>query len=325
LAKSQQQPEKRGQESAPEQLLDSETFSPAPREGDRASYKRQFIQTLNQVGHRHSDAEVFHDWAEVAGICLHQIPYNMGILPKDEDYERLEARYMGEFVPKYGREGLTYFAQMLGILQLASSLEKFDFLGEVYGELELYRKRNAEFFTPDTISRTVAKMLLDRTFLEREISEAGYIAIQEPACGAGSMLIATVQAVEELGFDPCQTMFFEGTDINRICFNMTYIQMSILGIAGYVIHGNSISQEIWEKRPTPKLQIRLKQDNIDWEAITLARILMLFRELATSIEQEPEVITQTPSKAAPEDTGQMDNWGGQNFEQLSFFEDAQTS
>lgn len=46
-------------------------------------------------------------------------------------------------------------------------------------------------------------------------------------------------------------MWFQGTDIDITCVRMAYIQTSLLGIPGEVIHGNTLSLECWLRLITP--------------------------------------------------------------------------
>jgi 8-oxo-dGTP pyrophosphatase MutT (NUDIX family) len=142
----------------------------------------------------------------------------------------------------------------------------------VYQELEISSKRKGEFFTPYALSKAMAQMLFDKERIQMAIDEKGFVSIGEPACGAGGMLIAASEVIEELGFDPRRMVFFEATDINRLCFDMTYIQLSVLGIPGFVCHGNSLTQEMWTRRPTPQLQLSLKRHEVEpaaWKMLSL--------------------------------------------------------
>lgn len=230
--------------------------------------KRDFRQRLDALCRHRSDATVFQDWVEVAAICLHQAPYNQGLLPKDAKYEELEARYMA-FVPKYERQGLTVFSEMLGIAQLALCATYSDFLGELYEELDLTgsreRQKRGEFFTPRSLSTLMAKLCLDKEFIEQAIAEKGYLSISEPACGFGGMVIETCKQIEELGFSPSQMVWVEATDISRLSFHAAYLQLSILGIPAIVRHGNTLSNEMYSAWLTPILQLSWKRGEIALE------------------------------------------------------------
>lgn len=234
-------------------------------------FKKDFIDRFYSLTHRRNEFDVFRDWCEVASIVAHQTHYNLGLFPKDDIYQELEARYM-EFVPQYGKEGLQTFSEMFGVVQYALHLGKTDFLGEIFQELGLNSKRKGEFFTPYTVSKAMAQMVFSKETIQMAIDEKGFVSISEPACGAGGMLIAACEVIEELGFEPRRMVFFEATDIDRLCFDMTYIQLSVLGIPGFVCHGNSLSQELWTRRPTPQLQLSLKRHEVEpaaWKMLSL--------------------------------------------------------
>lgn len=235
-------------------------------------FKKEFTDRFYSLTHRRNEFDVFRDWCEVASIVAHQTHYNLGLFPKDDIYQELEARYM-EFVPQYGKEGLQTFSEMFGVVQYALHLGKTDFLGEIFQELGLNSKRKGEFFTPYTVSKAMAQMLFSKETIQMAIDEKGFVSISEPACGAGGMLIAACEVIEELGFEPRRMVFFEATDIDRLCFDMTYIQLSVLGIPGFVCHGNTLSQEMWTRRPTPQLQLSLKRDEVDPAAWTMLSLL----------------------------------------------------
>jgi hypothetical protein len=104
-------------------------------------------------------------------------------------------------------------------------------------------------------------MQLDPNLVVRAIGEKGYITMEEPACGAGSLLIAAIEHMEEMGFDPKKHLFFIARDVSRLCFNMCYMQMACLGASGVVEHGNTISLKIYESRPTPSLIFDVKRQS----------------------------------------------------------------
>lgn len=228
-------------------------------------WKRQFEKKFTSLisNCNKNRYEVFRDWAYVAAITCHQSPVNLGILPKDETYDRFENLYL-ERVKKYDRDSLQVFAEMFAIVQLALNEHKTDFIGQLHQELSVgWQKDKGQFFTPYAVAKVTAQMILNKESVDRLIKKKGYVIVGEPTVGAGSFLIAAAEVIEELGYDPRKNMYFEGTDIDQLCCDMTYIQMSVLGIPGFVIHGNTLSMEVWESRPTPQLQLIQKRGQID--------------------------------------------------------------
>ncbi|BAZ36871.1 N-6 DNA methylase (plasmid) [Calothrix sp. NIES-4101] len=227
------------------------------------TWKQEFSKKFLSIIKVSSRFDTFRDWAHLVAITCHQAPVNLGILPKDDTYERLENSYL-EKVKAFDSSTLNVFAELFGIVQLAFSEAKTDFLGQLYQELEIgFQKDNGQFFTPYSVAKMTAEATITADFLQPKIEKNGFITVGEPAVGAGALLIAAAEVIEELGYDPRKHMYFEGVDVDRLCFDMAYIQMSVMGIPGRIIHGNSLSQEIWEVRKTPPLQLIEKHEEID--------------------------------------------------------------
>lgn len=215
--------------------------------------EEKFIRKIEGLGYGLNTLNLFQDFLEIAALSLHQQPYHCGLVKKDEDYERIEAEYMGR-ICKYKPEIRNNFPELMALVHSALAEKHQDFLGLVYMKLEVANKRNGEFFTPYHISKMMAYMALGD--VAHLIKEKGYFNMCEPACGAGGMVIAAADVVKELGFCATNSMTFAATDINRICFNMTYIQTSLLQLTGVVVHGNTLSMEIFDIRETPYHKVK---------------------------------------------------------------------
>jgi type I restriction-modification system DNA methylase subunit len=211
---------------------------------------KAFLKTIEHFRYHHHIYDVFRDWTELAAAELHQAPYRAG-LPKDEVFERVEEEYLA-VAKKYQRKDFDRFAEMLGITWAALSEGKQDFLGQCYMQLEIGNKRAGQFFTPYEVSLLVARLTVDDP--SPLIAEQGFITLHEPACGAGGMVIAVAQVVEEAKHDPTTTLYFDAVDIDRQCANMTYIQTSLLGLSGVVWHGDTLRMEMRSHRITPAAQ-----------------------------------------------------------------------
>ncbi len=124
-----------------------------------------------------------------------------------------------------------------------------DFLGQVVVELELSSQHMGQFFTPYDLSRMMAEMTFDT--VDEIIAEQGFVTVQEPACGAGGMIIAAADVIEARGFDIGRQLYVDGTDISSLCFRMTYLQTSLRGIPATIRRGNTLSGEVFDIANTP--------------------------------------------------------------------------
>ncbi|NJM99927.1 MAG: SAM-dependent DNA methyltransferase [Phormidesmis sp. RL_2_1] len=211
------------------------------------SQKKPFLSKLQSLSHNHSSHRIFSDWLEIAALTLHQLPYHSGELAKDAAFERLEQRYM-EAIKPYSKDELNVFSELVSLTLIAHHTGYGDFLGEMAGEAELLNKRGGQFFTPYHLCRAIAKMNLGD--VKSQVEAKGMITIVEPAVGAGALVIAAAEEIAAQGIDPRATVQFDCTDISRDAFNMAYIQLSALGLQAVVRHGNTLSGEYWEARPT---------------------------------------------------------------------------
>ena len=70
------------------------------------------------------------------------------------------------------------------------------------------------------------------------------------------MVIARADALLEQGINYQEVMEVQAIDIDSLCVDMTYIQLTLLHISAEVIHGNSLSFEIFRKGYTPAYIMR---------------------------------------------------------------------
>lgn len=114
-----------------------------------------------------------------------------------------------------------------------------DFLGELFMELELGNHWKGQFFTPYCICKAMSKIVVGD--VDKQIEQRGYISVCDPACGAGATLIATVSEMKRSKFNFQNHVLFVGQDIDRVAGMMCYIQLSLLGCAGYICIGDTLT------------------------------------------------------------------------------------
>jgi hypothetical protein len=152
-------------------------------------------------------------------------------------------------VARYPPDDIRTMPKLLALTQLAVASGGCDFLGIIAGDLELLDTKLGQLITPYPLSRLLAEMTLgDPTAL---IAKRGFITLQEPARGAGGMIIAAADVLEKRGFDPTFALYVEALDVASLCFKMTYLQLSLRGIPATVRHANTLSREVLESASTP--------------------------------------------------------------------------
>jgi N-6 DNA Methylase len=213
---------------------------------------KEFNKAFEGLSHGHNRGRVFSDFVEIAALTVHQAPYHAGAFARDEAFEKIERSYL-DAINRYDTSEIEQIVTLYATASMGIMENRADFLGAAYMGLEISNERSGQFFTPPEVSRLMA----DMTFAGApDISkEKGVITVDEPAAGAGGMLIEASNTLQRLGFDPRMTMYFRATDIDRTCFNMAYFQLSTLGLCGDVVHGNALSLEEWDRRATPQMKI----------------------------------------------------------------------
>ena len=134
--------------------------------------------------------------------------------------------------------------ELLGLCTMALELgECRDFLSTVVSDddVSALNKHAGQFFTPREVSYMMAQMTLSD--LDAVLAEKRYITIQEPACGAGGMLLAVGEVFREKGHDPTTRLWFQAIDVAPLCYQMTYIQTSLTGMAGTVMCMDALVNE----------------------------------------------------------------------------------
>ncbi len=213
-------------------------------------HTQDFIKILEKLCPSRGVHETFSDWLMLAAASL----YSWKKDPAAEaEYFQTAKNYTDEELEKHG--------QLLAITVDALDRKEQDFLGEIFSEINLTNPRTGQFFTPYSISLLSAKIILG-SFPENRICR-----INEPACGSGGMVIASIEVMKERGFDFQHNAYFVCQDIDGRCARMTYIQLSLLGAPAVIICGNTITQQTYWYRETigyhiSGMDLRLRLENM---------------------------------------------------------------
>jgi hypothetical protein len=248
-------------------------------------HQKELVKLINSLGYRHSHWQVFSDFVEMGAISLS----NAVDLA---NREKREARYM-EVIKRYRADELQAFPKMLAELTLALEHKPEDVLGRSFHDLELHNKWAGQYFTPDSICQMMAKMILtDSGDIEAKIKERGFLTAQEPACGSGAMVIALAHEMHTAGINYQQHLHVTAVDVDTKCVHMAYLQFSLLHIPAIIVHGNSLSLEVYAHWYTPAHIVggwtwKLRQNHVP--------------QGADEIQTSPEPISQAeqPNEEAP--------------------------
>lgn len=158
--------------------------------------------------------------------------------------DKREALYL-EIIKKYNKQDQELFPELAAqtVLALEENPEQ-DFLGSIFMSLNLGNEHNGQIFTPYHVCELMAEMTMDDTV--KKVEQDGYISINDPCCGAGATLIAGIHTarkqLEKVNLNYQNHLLVVAQDIDETVALMCYIQLSLLGVAGYVKVGNSLTE-----------------------------------------------------------------------------------
>ncbi|MFL9911976.1 N-6 DNA methylase [Paraburkholderia sp. RL17-337-BIB-A] len=221
--------------------------------------QKALVRLIRSFSHGHHLHTVFSDFVELSALAIS----NSVDLSQ---YEPREKRYL-DIIGKYKREEVERFPQMLGLLtesfeMRAQAMRKAgsggfamasggltDVLGETYMMLELGNARAGQFFTPYHVSRLMAMMTIGDG--GPAVRDHGFIRVQEPACGAGGMVMAVAESLHDAGHNYQQAMHATCIDVDPCCVHMAYVQLALLHIPAVIVHGNALTLDVWGMWYTP--------------------------------------------------------------------------
>jgi len=210
--------------------------------------KDQHIRTaLSLFGkhtHRHDSYRLFSDSMELTALS---IANSVDLRSR----EPREARYL-EIIKRYERDTIDFFPRFFAEITLALEAGFADVLGDIFTRLEIHNRDRGQFFTPYPVCQMMARVTLgDATAARALMEEKGFLTCMEPACGAGTMVIALAEAMKAEGLNYQRDLHVTAVDVDPRVVHMAYIQFSLLHIPAEVRVGNSQSGEIQERWYTP--------------------------------------------------------------------------
>ena len=211
----------------------------------------EFQKLFSTLCHTRSNWQVWSDFITISATAISNTFDREGPV-----HDGREKQYM-ELSGRYTKDEVDILARLLSIVvQALDDNPRQDFLGEVFQGLGLNSHWKGQFFTPYHMCEFMAEIALGN--VGAEIERKGWIGVNDPACGAGALLIAARNAMEKRGL-PSYGALYVAQDIDRTAALMCYIQLALLGCAGYVIIGDSLLHPTTghplRPDPTPELDV----------------------------------------------------------------------
>ena len=214
------------------------------KETVKTDWEKEFLNLFNKMTYRHRAWDVWRDLIVMVACTL------SNAVDKTHFDDR-EKRYL-KIIKRYSKEEQSMFPELMSYIVMAlDENQEQDFLGNLFMRLNLGNGAIGQIFTPYHVCQLMADVAVGD--ITDEINDKGYISISDPCCGAGATLIAAIHSIRKqlekvnspLNYQ--NHVLIVAQDIDEIVALMCYIQLSLLGVAGYVKIGNSLTKPIDNK------------------------------------------------------------------------------
>lgn len=201
--------------------------------------ERAFIRKFDEICYSRQKWQVWTDF-----ICAVAISIANTVDICGDTHDEREKEF-ARCIQRLG--GIEHVRELFEIIVSALDADQEqDFLGKLFMLLELGNHWRGQFFTPYDVCRMMAEVSLNggEGNIKTEAVNKCFISILDPACGAGATLIAAANQLRRQGINYQNRAFFVGQDIDRVAGMMCFIQLSLLGCAGYVVIADTLSNPI---------------------------------------------------------------------------------
>jgi len=199
----------------------------------RGERQKDFAKLMESLEGRNSRWTVWTDFVTMSATAISNAV--------DHEHRESREQMYSSCARKYTEKELSIFPKLFDATVCAlEENQNQDFLGEMFMALELGNDSGGQFFTPYNISvLTASATITEET--RQVITENNWITANDPACGAGALLIALANELRMRGINYQNDVLFTAQDIDFIAGCMCYIQISLLGCAGYVVIDNTLT------------------------------------------------------------------------------------
>lgn len=211
----------------------------------RNQYETELFEKLNAMEGKYDLRDIFQGFVQYCALYISNLCDGVHFEDRQRDMEVLMQKYKG------------ISEQFRGCTQLLAKAIQYnverdlfqDILGTVYESVGLSNERNGQFFTPESVSTMMAKILTGDKI--HELKEKPYITTMEPCVGSGRMVLAFASELQNSGYNYCSQFAVFAVDNDSFCAAMAYVQFSLYGIPAVVVHGDSLCLKEWSRWYTP--------------------------------------------------------------------------
>lgn len=216
------------------------------------NFKHKDISQIFDMVRDRDHYTVIRDFFELSAISIRN-NFDHG-----NEYANLEKRYT-EIAQGYKKEYLEGFATALGMLgkkiqdAVNGNAPFADWAGELYMDSGTSNGKAGQFFTPYSVSQCMARINFPKDEVRAKLGDDPnrVLTIYEPTCGAGGLIVAAIDALNEAVVNYYWNAFVDCGDIDPRCVHMTYVTLSLLGVPAVVRLGDALMMEYRQAWFTP--------------------------------------------------------------------------
>ena len=209
--------------------------------------KKDIINTIDKMSGKYSPYVIFTDWIKCCSLSIQNTLYQFF---RDELWKTREKEYM-DTIGRYSKEEAYKFVEMFNMLAETMEEGLTDILGQIYMESGMGSKSTGQFFTPFHLSELTAKLAIQDQI---DSFDGGKIPLNEPSAGGGGMIIAAAKVLQEHGIDYQRHLDVVAQDLDWNGVYMCYLQMSLYGISGIVVQGDTLADP-YDPKTTERYRI----------------------------------------------------------------------
>lgn len=198
----------------------------------RGAAQKELVKAFESLCGRHGRWEVWADWIVMCACSISNAVDRVHREKREETYLTLCKKYTGAEMQTMG--------EMFGMVVAAlDENPDQDLLGEIFMTLGLGNEHNGQFFTPYDVCRAMSALTIGD--IAAQVERQGWVSVADPACGAGALLVAFANECRRQKVNYQQSVLCVAQDIDFTVGLMCYIQLSLLGCAGYVVIGDTLA------------------------------------------------------------------------------------
>ena len=229
-------------------------------------FQRLFVDTINDAAKSSSRAKLFDDFLTCATAALDRDEQTFAAVENKNLHCDLFAALIGACEFSIGnkvlRDKILNVDYRVKWLNNDMKPRYRDVLGEIFRELELYDQGAGQVFTAQPTADLMGDIALDESRVREEIARQGFVTVVENCCGSGALILGYLNALLDIGVNPCRQVLAKAADLDPRCVKMTFVQLSLYCIPAVVEQRNAVTSEIFGKPLiTPILKCRPKESD----------------------------------------------------------------